>query len=285
MQSGYLNRIYQILNYQISIKKILFLIVKAFTTPKTYINKLDIKDNIKTNELNIEVQNLQFKSLPTFIVLWREETINFILNFNKNTEFFKFSHPKINLSPSILDFLVWKNILLNFDSILRKYPVHFLTKTNFLDKNLLVINKTNETNKIDESLIELNRKLRVTEEIVEIYPFIHTEKSQKLAFIPIIKKPLFKSYFSEEEINLFKELLAKQGKTNKINVEITSIYDKFSLDIFSSIKQDVSTKNLICHLNQNLKSNTQNNKMYYLVIGTKKSDNSTIKTVVPMTNN
>jgi len=284
MQSGYLNLIYKVLMYEISIKKIFIFLLKKALKPKINVNKFEINNDfsVTNNEVLYNFDNIETKTLSSTIIVWQDKLFKFNINLNADGGFFRVKIPQIILSPAINTLLIWRNTDLKLNTLQRLYPIKLFTKINSFSKQDLNIQKYQKINKIDQNLIELDRRLRITEEIVEITPYIKFEKSNRLSRIPITKKPLYKSYFTEAHLNIFREALALQGKTKKINIEIVSIYDKFSIENFSSIKQDPSAKNLICYFNPKPKD-INTNKMYYLIIGTKKNDNTTIKAIVKNT--
>lgn len=267
--------------YEISIKKTFLYLLKKLVKPKVKVNHAQVPDLpiLESSEIPLCFDKFVFKALKQPIIVWQQKNLTDNVKINSGESLFKIKTPLIKLTPAINTIIRWRNSELNFQVIQRNYPVNFFTKLNTLHREDLIINKVFKSKSIDRNIIELDRRLRVTEEIVEITPYVRCEKSSKLLKIPIIKKPLYKFYFSQAQVNYLKELLASQNKVSNINIEIISVYDKFSVENFSSIKQDNTSKNLICYLSPKQKDLNED-KMYYLVIGKKINIGKALKSIV-----
>lgn len=283
MLSRILNFIYKLLKAEISLKKLYFFLTNKFTELKPNINtyNFDNLNNLNKNikNLEIDIKNINVKKFNRLYVLIKQKDIKYNVNLNNSIDLSKFNFPSIKEILLIYYNMVrWRySDFFGYIIQLRDYILLLTTKINLILSQEFSIKTEIKLNKLDKDEIELDRKIRTTEEIIEICPYIHSTQKKILYKIPVIKTPLYKSYFSEEYITEFKETLAKQGKTRKSNIEIINIYDKFNLSNYSSIKQDSKGKNLICYLNEQYKIN--DNDLYYLVIGSRR-DNKEIITAL-----
>ncbi|OGI21217.1 MAG: hypothetical protein A2287_06725 [Candidatus Melainabacteria bacterium RIFOXYA12_FULL_32_12] len=279
MQSRSLTFIYRLLLTEISLKKIYFFLLRKLTGLKTIVHSHIFSEFPNTiNLLDLHSKDIKTKELNPIYVLIRQKTIECKINFNNIKDSLKINLPGIHEIPPIYTMIRWRHTDLSVITQCRSYLLGLSAKINLILNQDFSLKTEIKVKKIDEDAIELDRRVRTTEEIIELSPYVRKAKKGTLYKIPIIKKPLYKLYFTDDQMNDFKEILAKQAKTRKTNIEIVSIYDKLNIEYYSSIKQDQDRKNLICYLNNKL--DIINNKvMYHLVIGRKKDSQEVIKSL------
>lgn len=277
MQSGSLSAIYRLLTTEISIKKIYFFLLARITGLRTATHVCTVnKFPYKIRLLDAGKQNIKLKELKPTYVLVRQKVIECNVNLKSLIDRVKIELPKVIEVPPIYTMIKWNHNNLSVITHCRHYVLGLSAKINLILNQDYSLKTELHVNKIDEDLIELDRRIRITEEIIELSPYTHKAKKSALYKIPIVKTPLYKLYFTEGQLDYFKEVLSKQSKTRKNNIEIVSIYDKLNIDYYASIKQDQDRKNLICYLNS--KPGMMDNKtMYHLVIGRTKDTQQIIK--------
>lgn len=241
-----------------------FNILSVFTGLNAEINALKF-DN---QEINYNNYALDFKE-PVFIEL--NPTYVLIRNLKFHPEEVKIQNLKM-----FDNLLKWKSITLNFIMILRDYPLKFFINLKQITKERIFLKTKNIIKFLTEKQINIAKKVKVTEEILQILPYTQEVNKQKLFRLPIERSPLYKSYLSEQEMRRFREELALQNQTSRSNVEITEIYDKFNMKLFSDVKQTSRSKNLLCFPNF-LNRDLQINDLYYLLIGKRRDTNELIK--------
>lgn len=262
---------------EISLKKVYFSIVKKSTGLKTATHKYPVNKFLKSmKDLDFHTHNVKLKELNHTYVLIREKKIESEVHFDNILNPLRFSVPKIIESPPIYTLIKWRYHDMGIFSSIRNYALRLNAEINILLNHDFSLRTEIRVNKIDDDMIELARRVRSTEEIIELSPYLRKVKKSLLYKIPVFKKPLQRQNFSDEQINSFRELLAKQAKTRKSNIELTSIYDKLNIECFASIKQDPESKYLICNFKSNL-DKFDISKFYYLIIGNKKDTKEVVK--------
>ncbi|MEI8389784.1 MAG: hypothetical protein WCG23_07840 [bacterium] len=188
-------------------------------------------------------------------------------------------HPEIRLKelPKFENFVKWKNLNLNLITILRDYPLKFISNLKQFSRENILIKISNKINAFDEKQINITKKIKITEELIQIAPYSKTLQKQKLFKLPIARSPLYKSYFPESEMKKFREELATQNQTRWSNVEIWEIYDKFNMKLFSDIRQTSGSKNLLCYPNFSNADIKIEDDFYYLIVGKKRDTGEIIK--------
>ncbi|EKE04277.1 MAG: hypothetical protein ACD_20C00090G0017 [uncultured bacterium] len=277
MQSRSLKLVYRLLTTEISLKKIYFFLLAKITglRANTYtynVNKFPYKIRL----LEAGKQNVKLKELKPTYVLLRQKVIECKVNLNSLVDCVKIELPKVIEIPPIYTMIKWNHNKLSVIIQCRHYLLGLSANINLILNQDFSLKTQSKVNKIDEDLIELDRRVRTTEEIIELSPYVRKAKKTALYKIPIVKTPLYKLYFTESQLEHFKDILSKQRKTRKSNIEIVSIYDKMNIDYYASIKQDQDRKNLICYLN-NKPAMTSNETMYHLIIGRTKDTQEVIK--------
>jgi len=260
-------------------KKTYHFLLRKLTGLKVFVRRGNIdyfRVNFRTSE-DFSPKNPAIKELNPIYVLVKEKTIDCHVNINDLGINFKINLPDIRYMTPIDNTIKWIHTDLQPVKVVRNYPLSF--EPNFQDLNidglLLTAPKTLYF-AYDE--IRLAEKVRVTEEIITMSPYVKKSERSTLIKVPLIKKPMYKSYFSSEEMDYFRETLASHNKTKKLNVQISNIYDKFNIELFSSIKLEPNSNNLICYLNNKLVS-IDKEKIYYLIIGERRDNKVTIKSL------
>jgi len=242
-----------------------FLLLPAnlFTKPVP-VKSLNLKDfllKIKSNAL--EFKEPEFQEInPTYVLI-------------RNLKF----HPEMKLKelPKFENIIKWKFLNLNFITVFRDYNLKFFSNLKCFLKEQLLLKKTDKVKYFEEKQINIAKKIKVTEEIIQILPYSRKVQKQKLFRIPIARSPLYKSYFSESEMKRFREELAQQNKTRWSNIEIFEIYDKFNVKLFSDIRQTSESKNLLCYPSFSNADMKIENDFYYLVIGKRRDTGELVK--------
>ncbi|MFA6989787.1 MAG: hypothetical protein WC197_06940 [Candidatus Gastranaerophilaceae bacterium] len=230
------------------------------------LKKLEIEKEIKINKLRPQAVFVHNKNLNQSA---KEKCRKYPLNLNIVKIF--------NLSRIFIEKIKWFYKSLKFQSIVRNHNVQ-------IQKNSLVLNSENTnlftfSKKLSPNDLMISRKLRITEEIVGIEPYIRKASLEKLISCPVTKTPVIKSEFSKNEIDFFREKLALQVKTVKFNINILNIYEKFVMGMFSSIKQDENSSKIFCYFDKK-NNKISENDIYYLVIGVRKDNNQLVKTLI-----
>lgn len=286
MQSGSIKAcLAKFLNRPLSFKSVYYFLLKRLTGLNVLVQNGNIdyfKYKIHTSEEFVP-QKPSLKELNPVYVLVREKVIDYNININNLEMGLKFDLPNIQYMTPIENTIRWKNSNLQSISIARKFPLDIEPNCQNIDTDSIMTGRPNISSFARDE-IRLAEKVRVVEEIITLSPYVKQPEKDILFKAPIIKKPLFKSYFTEEEMDILRDTLAKQNKTKKQNVKITNIYDKFNIDLFSSIKQEPATKNLMCYLNSK-PSLFNKEKLYYLVIGQRNDNRITIKSLARLDKN
>jgi len=279
MQSGSLNKYLKRVSFIFSFKNIYYFLVRILTGLKVSINNdrfQSFRVKIRTSE-EFSPKRPIIKELNPIHVLVKEKHINCQINIKDLGIDFIINFPIVhNISP-IDNTVKWIHPDLKPLGVVRDYPLTLEVNSQDLNiEDLLLSSPEIQNFAYDE--IRLAEKIRVTEEIITMSPYTKAPPRSTLFKVPVIKKPLYKSYFTEEEMNIFRETLATQNKTKKMNVQISNIYDKFNIELFSSIKLESNSKNLICYLNNKFLS-LKKEKVYYLIIGERRDNKVTIKSL------
>ncbi|MDD3013770.1 MAG: hypothetical protein PHC34_08725 [Candidatus Gastranaerophilales bacterium] len=279
MQSGSLNNFIKLINYRVSFKNIYHFLLQRLTGLKISIKNSNIDSfqvKIRTSE-KFASKMPAIKEFNPIFVLVKEKIIDCNVIIRDMGIDFRLNIPNIHHMTPIDNKIKWKHPDLLSLNVIRNYPLQL--ESNFRDLNIadLMLSSPEVLNfAYDE--IRLAEKVRVTEEIIAMSPYVKEPSRSVLFRIPVIKKPLSKSYFTEEEMDIFRESLATHNKTKKINVKISNIYDKFNIELFSSIKLEPNSKNLICHLNNKIMK-IDKEKLYYLILGERKDNKVSIKSL------
>ncbi len=225
-------------------------ILLRFQGLKPKINILKFTDfEVNYNEGMLEFPEPAFNSLSQTYVLIRD------LLFNPEV--------KINVMQSFKSLLKWKDLNLYCSTVIRDYPLGFEVSTV----------------EINYPEIHMDTKVKIYEEIVQILPYVRKVRHKDLFSIPIIKRPVYKSYFTREQMKLIREKTAEQNKTGWANIEVFEIYDKFHYNFFLSIKQVPGSKELECKANRALLDRAPE-KSYYLIIGRKRDSLEPVRAIV-----
>ncbi len=219
--------------------------------------------NLDINSDALEIKKIEFHELyPTYA-------------FIRNIEF----NPliKINILQKFENLIKWKISRLDFLIVMRNYPLQILSRLKGIAGKIFFLNNP-EIQSFPEKEININKKIKIMEEIIKILPYTKEIKRQKLFRMPISRTPLHKLCFPDSEIRRFREDLATQNKTRWTNVDIIEIYDKFNVKIFSDIKQISGSKNLLLYPSfANSKSFNTDVDFYYLIIGRRKDNSELIR--------
>lgn len=277
--------IINLLNTEISFRHLYFDFLASLTGLKNAVN-INSPDFFQAKVRNIDSiidKNPVIREFNPIYVLVKEKTIPYEVKFNDNPEWFKISLPNYREIPQIFTQIKWITSYLNLNTVFRNYPLALFTEVKRFSTDEISIFKRLKLNSFDRDTIKLDRRLRIMEEITKISPYTRLLKREKLYDIPIIKKPVSKAYFSQENMAYFREILAKQGRTRSANVEILNIFDKLNIEVFSSIKQDPKTRDLICYPREN-NTVTDKEKIYFLVIGQRKDTKVILKVLARLEN-
>jgi hypothetical protein len=247
-----------------TISRLLLFPAKFFKNPLS-LNAL----NFENFETNINCDALEFKE-PEF----QEINPTYVLIRN-----LKFQPAKIKFKdlPKFENFVKWKSSNLNFTLVFRDYPLKFLSNLKKVAREKLLLKIPDKIKAFDEKQINITKKIKVTEELLQILPYSRKLNRQKLFRLPIARSPLYKSYFPESEMKKFREELALQNKTRWSNVEILEIYDKFHVKLFSDIRQTSGSRNLLCYPNFSNADMKIDSDFYYLIIGKRRDTGELVK--------
>jgi hypothetical protein len=243
-----------------ALNKIKSSLAKANVSVNT-LNFADVPLNINCDAL--ESAAPEFKELnPSYVLIRR-------LKF----------HPEVKMTelPRFENLIKWKSENLSFIMVFRDYPLKLLTNLNFIEKGKLVLNTENLVKYFTDKQVNIAKSVKVFEEILQVLPYTKKIKRQKLFRLPISRSPLYKSYFSTAEMKKFREELAAQNNTRWSNVEIYEIYDKFSVKLFSDIRQTSSSRSLLCYPSFSNAELNENIDFYYLIIGKRKDTDQLVK--------
>lgn len=235
-------------------QKIYGKLISKLTNLKTPVKSL----NFSEFPVNFNTAVLEFNS-PEFIEL--KPTYVLIRNLKYHPDV------KIITLPPLESLIKWKFLNLNFSVLFRDYPLKMISNLKEIVKERIFLKLPPKVKYFEQKQINITKKIKVTEEIIQILPYTKEAKKQKLFKVPIERTPLYKSYFSETDMRKFREDLAVQNNTRWSNIEILEIYDKFNVKLFSDIKQSASSRNLFCYPkveNLNIKIDDE---FYYLIIG------------------
>ena len=266
MPSGRVNRLNKILQTRISFKKIYFNLLKDLTKLYVRVNKLEgiefiFQPKIYENPINVEFNR---ELIPVSVVIKSKQLDNPV-EFKNSSEKIKITTPVINSCEICKSCVSWKDENLKFFNTCRNYFLAITASIKSLLNSKTPLFSNIKTRMIGSGEIYLQKKVRTTEEIIALSPYTKNLNLGEIYRIPVVKTPLNKLYFSSEEMDGFREILAKQVKSRKSNIELLSIYDRFNVDLYSNIKQDTSGKNLLCYLNpKHIKKVDM--IMYYLLI-------------------
>lgn len=242
------------------LKKTFGKILSKFTGLNINVKQFDIpKNEIKINSDSLEIKKPDFNEFF--------QTYVFIRNLITDKSV------KINILPKLENLIKWKVTNLNYIVTFRKYALQFFSTLKFIDTKKLALTFP-QTKNISEKNININKKIKIMEELIEILPYTKKINRQKLFRVPITRSPVYRLNFTDNEMRKFREDLASQNKTRWTNVEIIEIYDKFNIKLFSDVKQIPGSRNLLfypSYVNSNL--NLKDTDFYYLIIG-KRKDNS-----------
>jgi hypothetical protein len=262
-----------------SLKNPYFSFLSLFVDYSPVVNKIEWENayfhELKTLEISKQLKINKLK--PQIVSIHNQNLNQSITEKCKKHEL----HPNIvkinNFIEIFIEKIQWFYRTINVQTIVRNYNVK-------IQKNSVKLNFANllfesfPTKLSDRDLI-ISRKLRITSEIIALEPYTHKSHFERFINWPVLKTPVAKSEFSKNQTDFFREKLASQGKTNKFNINILNIYDKFALGLFASIKQDENTSNIICYFDKNNKKISED-ELYYLVIGVKKDSNQLLKSLV-----
>jgi len=225
-------------------------VVSLFSGIKPGVNTLDFAAvSVDFNKEKLEFPEPEMNKLSDTYVLIRK------LLFDPEV--------KINIMQSFKSLLKWKELNLHCLTVLRDYTLGFEVSTG----------------EINYSDIHLNDTVKIYEEIILVLPYIKKVNRRDLFRVPIMKKPVYKSYFTREQMRLIREKTAEQNKTGWTNIEIFEIYNKFHYNFFLSIKQVSGSKELECMPDKSLLDRSPD-KSYYLVIGRKRDSGTPVRAII-----
>ena len=187
---------------------------------------------------------------------------------------------KIKKIDNLKNQLRWKRKDLSFLFLNKKYPIDILSSFKTTEITNLAIDSADVCSWPKDE-ISLARRLRLNEEIVQIYPYTKALDDKVVLNLPVEKEPIGKSYFSSDQMDNFKEILASQGKTRPSNIEILAIFDKFNIEMYSNIAQNAQGTKLICTLKQNAPK-VKKERLYYLLIARRRDNKTVIKALAQL---
>lgn len=283
MKRGFFFKVKTVLNTEIiNFRKIYYFIIASLTGLDKQIRIKKI-ENIETKSREKKVffeKNFKIRELLPQKVAIKQKTLISDLKHNTDPFSFRFNLPNIYSETSLARQIKWKFSKLNINTAVRDYnttPGRGLRVFETAGVSL----KSNGTRQIPACDMELERRLRVTEEIISISPYIKSKNDSFLYSLPIAKVPVSKSYFPENQMAHFREVLAAQAKTDKRNIEITSIFDKFDINLYQSIKQDPKSQKLLCFPTMK-KTSANSENMYYLIIGHRRDNKTPVKALAKL---
>lgn len=277
----FLRWIDRILFTEIYAVDIYYWFISFFLKPKIEVKRTRLINNkIKFNAWVPEVPDIDVKSFdlpqggPVFV---RD------LNLNVNAVITDYPY-KVGFCSVrklfIEDILIKINKpVLNVISVVRSYTLGFYPRIRKPDASELIFQAN--VKEIAEKDVHLEKKLRVTEEILEICPYDRSVPVKKLIGLPVVRKPSAKSYFSLEEMEKFRKALAHHNNTKFYNVIIKNIYDRFYPEMYSSVSLRAQGNALLCFLKP--ESHLAKPKSaYYYIIGERKDTGAPIQALVLM---
>lgn len=191
--------------------------------------------------------------------------------------------PDISIPPMVVRFadLFWplkvRSASMGLIGVVREYFLRLFAETKGYGNNELSFNV--EAKFIPDDAISVERYLKTTEEIIEILPYDKQLNVNKLFRLPISKRPVAKSYFTEEKMDSFREALAGQNKTTKYNVKISAVYDRFYPELYSNLRIAGDGTTLLCYQKKEAVNSTPQS-VYYLVVGSRKDNNVSLRALV-----
>lgn len=271
MQSGNLNLFF-------ILRRLFFFILNKITGLNVKINNSYIENfDVKLSKFDYKLGELALKEFNPLYVLVKEKKFDLPVDIKGLDALIKSDNVNINMMEPFENKIKWKHSDLYHTCTSRIYHTVFDVYHKHFELEELSI-YTPQCFSMNYEEIRLSEKVRVFEELISIVPYVKDVSKSILLKVPVVKSPLYKSYFSIDEMDFFRESLAKQNKTKPSNVLITSIYDKFSIELFSSVKQEPATKNLLCYYAE--KNNSFSVANYYLLIGERKDNRVSIKSLV-----
>lgn len=246
-----------------TIRKFLLFPVKLFAKRPASSSLNFSEFEVSFNKSMLEFKDPEFQELnPTYVLI-------------RDLKF----HPELKLTelPQFENLIRWKNLHLNFTIVFRDYQLNFLKNVKQFAQDVLKLAIPDKIKSFTEKQINIAKKIKITEEILQVLPYTRNMKKQKLFTMPISRSPLYKSYFPESEIKRFREELAAQNKTRWSNVEILEIYDKFNVKIFSDIRQTSGSRNLLCYPSFSNADMKMGDDIYYLIVGRRRDTSDLIK--------
>lgn len=274
MQSGNLSLLHLL-------KRLFLLFLQKITGLNLKINDYNIAIfHVKASQYDIRFDEVLIKELNPLYVLVKEKKFDLQLDIKGLNSLIKPDVIKFNTVDTFDSKIKWLHTNLHHICTNRTYNTEFdVAYKNLEWENISAY--TPECHSFSYDEIRITEKIRIFEELISIQPYIKQAVKSAFLSIPAVKKPLYKSYFSLDEMEYFKETLARQNKTKPSNVHITNIYDKFFIELFSSIKQEPATKNLACYYNENNNPVLTDNN-YYLIVGERKDNKVSIKSLAKL---
>ena len=248
------------------IKKILKKFLSNFYKYKATVNSLEYEDfPVEFNDDALKIKEPVYKKFNPVYVLVR------FLNFQPIV--------KLNEMQQFKNLIKWLFVNMDFMVVFRDYPLELVTKLNKYDKEKVALKVERKLKFLEQKQINISKNIKITEEIIHVQPYTRSVKKQKLFRLPISRTPLFKSYFSSEQLRQIREDLAKQNDTRWSNVEILEIYDKFNSKLFADIKQTSGSRNLLCYPSYTNAGMDIEDKMYFLIIGKRRDTGELVKSL------
>lgn len=123
---------------------------------------------------------------------------------------------------------------------------------------------------IDSKRLHLKDYIPVNQEIVEIEPYLRSEKLDTIYQLPLIKKQVNKGLISQRSLEKIRTLLAQHASVKPVDIEIVGVYENFQYELYKGIKHNAQTGNVLCFLDSNKRA-VKKPKRPYLLIGKKRS--------------
>jgi len=283
MFTGFLEKLFSLflilLNF---VKSISYYIFAKLTGLKCKVYDGDFSDfPVKFNEADRLDTYPVFKELYQIYVLVKQKEIAPKVKLNQSSTDFKVVLPTIKISPSVMSMLRWNKPDLNFLPLVQNLAMLIKTALNELQNTEFALSFKLSIHKTDDKELKIKRKLKLTEEIVKFLPYVRKRPPSFVLKFPVIRQPLYKSYFTSPELEKFRENLARQSKTVRANIEIICIYDKINIESYSTVRQNPDNKELMLYLSdKDIKFSEE--KFSYLVIGSRKDNKEVIKALVKL---
>lgn len=189
------------------------------------------------------------------------------------------------ISPTLLSMLVLRNLedefyhhilikteQLNLLCVKRNYNLNLIENMQTKEENLTL--KTNVLNfPYDE--IKIDKKLKTIEELLELEPYTHKAKIEKITKIPVVKYQIKKEKFTEIQLSKMRTKLAIQAKCKTYSMTLENIYDNIPEGLFAeiSLEKDNSLK---CYFEKNPHVGEQQ----FLITGKRKYDTQITKALI-----